>query len=148
MDIVHCCAQQIVVAEIRPDDVSSYFLLLQENRQDAEHFACEQTDFPEEVKTVLYGIWYEHKLAGGLHITRYADCAEFGYWVGKEYRQKGLATNAARAVVEGLLRERRSVKARVRQDNPFGPISRRVLEKVGLRITGQDATHFFFAVEG
>ena len=56
--------------------------------------------------------------------------AQFGYWLGEEHWHKGLATAAARAMVEHL----RAAKAFARLEAPvfaWNPRSMRVLEKVG-----------------
>ncbi len=51
------------------------------------------------------GIWFEGQLAGGLvchYIIRESSKTEIGYWLGAEFVGKGLASRAARAVINHL----------------------------------------------
>jgi RimJ/RimL family protein N-acetyltransferase len=61
--------------------------------------------------------------------------AEIGYWVGREYWGRGVATEAARRVVD-LAFEHFGVWRVWATCAPQNPASRRVLEKVGMRHEG------------
>jgi RimJ/RimL family protein N-acetyltransferase len=79
-------------------------------------------------------IIYQGRVAG--HISSYVEAGrlEIGYWLGKEFWRKGLATLALTrflAEVNGA----RPIYARVAEDNLA---SRRVLEKCGFQIIGND----------
>jgi RimJ/RimL family protein N-acetyltransferase len=82
------------------------------------------------VKTVVV----DGQVAG--HVLSYVESgkAEVGYWIGKEYSGKGLAT---RALAEFLARVNRTrpIYAHVARDNAG---SRRVLEKCGFAIVGKN----------
>jgi RimJ/RimL family protein N-acetyltransferase len=63
------------------------------------------------------------------------DRTEVCYWLGKEFWGQGVATRALSNFLSDHLTAR-PVYARVAQDNPG---SRRVLEKSGFRVIGEDA---------
>lgn len=80
-------------------------------------------------KTILYA----GQVAGNIVSFEYLGQPTIGYWLGKDYWGKGIATKA----VDEFLRDLtvRPVYARVAKDNIA---SRRVLEKCGFRICGED----------
>lgn len=76
----------------------------------------------------------------GLHIDTGNRVAELGYWLGKEYRGNGYATEAARAMVDHAFRvlELERVYA---SHFPGNPASGRVLQKLGMRREGRLRGH-------
>lgn len=86
-------------------------------------------------KTINKTILYNGQVAGS--VQSYVD-EDFGhrevtYWLGKQYWGKGIATRGLATYLEQITE--RPLYARVAKDN-IG--SRRVLEKCGFRITGED----------
>ena len=69
----------------------------------------------------------------GLH-RRESGAVELGYWIAREHWGRGIATEAARAVVEIA----RALRLRALEAGHFldNPASGRVLEKLGFRPTG------------
>jgi RimJ/RimL family protein N-acetyltransferase len=76
----------------------------------------------------------------GAHARRTGD-VEFGYWIGRPFWGRGLATEAACAVAEEA-RALGSLRAGHFVDNPA---SGRVLEKAGFRYTGAVELRFSLA---
>jgi len=85
----------------------------------------------------FFGAWQDGKLTGvvGAHLHG-SERIEIGYWIGRAFQGKGLATEAAGAVVAALKREfpGRRIIAECRPENLA---SWRVLEKLGFRATGE-----------
>lgn len=75
-------------------------------------------------------------LAGiiGAHL-REDDAVEIGYWIGRAFRRRGVATEAARGLIERLEQRlpQRRIIAECRPDNAA---SWQVLAKIGFRPTG------------
>jgi RimJ/RimL family protein N-acetyltransferase len=71
----------------------------------------------------------------GLRIERDQERAELGYWIGKPFRGRGLASEAARALLDHAFSalELERVYA---SHFPWNPASGRVLEKAGLKREG------------
>jgi RimJ/RimL family protein N-acetyltransferase len=80
-------------------------------------------------QTVLYG----GQVAGNLVSFVLDGEREVGYWIGKEFWGRGVATRALQAFLEQI--ETRPLYAHVARHNLA---SRRVLEKCGFRVTGDD----------
>ncbi|MFK8253288.1 GNAT family N-acetyltransferase [Ancylobacter terrae] len=64
---------------------------------------------------------------------------EIGYWLGEPYWGRGLATEAARAVIDYAFGERR-LEALTASARVVNPASRRVIEKCGFQWTGAGLT--------
>jgi len=84
------------------------------------------------------GIWLRGRLAGGV-VCWYEDrrnrSAEVGYWLGREFTGRGLATRATRLVVEHLFAERSLHRVEMQCGIDNAP-SRRVPERLGFRLEG------------
>ncbi len=89
----------------------------------------------------LKAILFNGEVAGNIVCFEQLGEREVGYWLGKEYWGKGIATKA----LEGFLKEIkiRPLYAHVAKHN-IG--SRRVLEKCGFTIAGED--RFFSEIFG
>lgn len=61
--------------------------------------------------------------------------AEIGYWMGKEYRNKGYMTNALRKVIEIFFSEYKLVRVCACHD-PINPNSGKVMLKAGMELEG------------
>lgn len=81
------------------------------------------------LKTILFG----DQVAGNIVSYKMEDDVEIGYWLGRNYWGKGIATQALTALV--ALIATRPLYAHVAKHN-IG--SRRVLEKCGFVICGED----------
>lgn len=88
-------------------------------------------------KTVLFN----GKVAGNMVCFEQLGEREVGYWLGKEYWGKGIATRALEQFLKQI--ETRPLYAHVAKQNIA---SRRVLEKCGFTISGQD--RFFSQILG
>ena len=101
------------------------------------HWATIMEDESVQLQTILF----DGEVAGNIVCFQQLGEREVGYWLGKEYWGKGIATRA----LEGFLKiiETRPLFAHVAKHN-IG--SRRVLEKCGFRIVGED--RFFSEVFG
>lgn len=80
-------------------------------------------------KTVLFN----GKVAGNMVCFEQLGEREVGYWLGKEYWGKGIATRALEQFLKQI--ETRPLYAHVAKQNIA---SRRVLEKCGFTISGED----------
>lgn len=80
-------------------------------------------------KTILF----DGQVAGNILGFELFGQPTIGYWLGKEYWGKGIATRAVAAFLDQLAA--RPVYARVAKDNVA---SRRVLEKCGFAVVGED----------
>ena len=84
----------------------------------------------------FFGVWADGRLAGvvGAHLLG-VERIEIGYWIGGAFQGKGVATEAAGALITALQVKYpgRRIVAECRPDNIK---SWRVLEKLGFRPTG------------
>jgi RimJ/RimL family protein N-acetyltransferase len=105
-------------------------------RRDAEQFleaCCESAKCGHAV----FAIEFDGKFAGcvGLHPNVDHCRAELGYWIGKPYWGKGIATEAAREVVHWGF-EKQSFNRIYAGCFPENAGSMRVLEKLGFKFEG------------
>jgi len=88
------------------------------------------------------GIWARESAAlvgvVGLHLRGRGDL-EIGYWVGRDFRGQGYASEAAAAAL-GLAAEALPRRRAVAECRPENRASWRVLEKLGFRPTGERGT--------
>jgi RimJ/RimL family protein N-acetyltransferase len=90
-----------------------------------------------EGEEIVFAILHDGALIGCAgYMPEENGCAEFGYWIGKPYWNRGFATEAVRAVAEHAFAssEIRSLTAGHFADNPA---SGRVLEKLGFAPAGE-----------
>jgi len=101
------------------------------------HWTRTVTDTSVQIKTILFN----GEIAGNIVCFDQLGEREVGYWLGKDYWGKGIATQA----LEEFLREieTRPLYAHVAKHN-IG--SKRVLEKCGFTIVGED--RFFSEIFG
>ncbi len=93
------------------------------------HWAKIMTDETVILKTILYN----DQIAGSIVSWDMLDEREVGYWLGKEYWGKGIATEALAEYI--TIVKTRSLMAHVARHNVG---SRRVLEKCGFTVIGED----------
>ena len=93
------------------------------------HWAKIMSDASVTLKTILF----EDQVAGSIASFELLGEREVGYWIGKEYWGKGIATQAL-AEFLGYVKMR-PLYAHVAKHNIA---SQRVLEKCGFEVTGED----------
>jgi len=91
-------------------------------------------------------IEHEGQCAGGAGVFRRTPKAdwELGYWIGKPWQGKGLATEVGRALM-GFAREDVAAGKVIAAHAADNPASGRVLEKLGFRYTGERDAHWAMA---
>ena len=104
------------------------------SREDAEEWVANASI---SVDGATFGLYNRNdgRFLGACGLDRRDRALELGYWLGEPHRNRGLATEAARAAIDfGFTQMRREeLFASVRVNNPA---SRRVLEKCGFQWTG------------
>jgi RimJ/RimL family protein N-acetyltransferase len=101
--------------------------------RDREAFDAHWTKIMADKKVILKAIIFNGQLAGHLVSWEMEDGREVGYWLGREFWGKGIATEALRQFL-GVVKTR-PLFAHVAKHN-IG--SRRVLEKCGFIVIGED----------
>jgi RimJ/RimL family protein N-acetyltransferase len=100
---------------------------------DRDAFMAHWTKVLQSESNVIKTLLVDGQVAGSLlHFDLFGQPA-VAYWIGKAYWGRGVATKALAAFLEQI--ETRPLYARVAKDNIA---SRRVLEKCGFTITGED----------
>jgi RimJ/RimL family protein N-acetyltransferase len=102
-----------------------------------EHWAKIVADQSIQIKTILF----KGDVAGNIVCFEQLGEREVGYWLGKEFWGKGIATRALEEFLKII--KTRPLYAHVAKHN-FG--SKRVLEKCGFTIVGED--RFFSEIFG
>lgn len=101
------------------------------------HWSKTMADDSVVLKTILF----DRNVAGNMVCFDQLGEREVGYWLGREYWGKGIATRALRQFLEQI--QTRPLYAHVAKQNIA---SRRVLEKCGFSISGED--RFFSQILG
>jgi RimJ/RimL family protein N-acetyltransferase/quercetin dioxygenase-like cupin family protein len=113
--------------QLDPEAASMAGFSPRDERSFMSHWARVLEDESVFKKTILFG----DEVAGNVVSFILSGRREVGYWIGKEYWGRGVATQALAAFLD--LEERRPLYAHVAIGNAS---SIRVLEKCGFRITG------------
>ena len=137
----------IVLRPLREEDIEPIFNACQDptisaftrvpypyDRELAEEFVRGSDIAYRAHQGVVFAIEYQGAFAGtiGLHSIQLTDhCAEIGYWIEKSHREKGIATEAVKALLNFALNiaEFRRIEAMADFDN-FA--SQRVMERAGM----------------
>lgn len=106
-----------------------------------EGFMAHWTKIMADESVLLKTILFNDEVAGNIVCFEQLGDREVGYWLGKEYWGKGIATQALREFLKSI--ETRPLYAHVAKHN-IG--SRRVLEKCGFIVSGED--RFFSQILG
>jgi RimJ/RimL family protein N-acetyltransferase len=101
--------------------------------RDREAFDAHWAKIMADSSVILQTILYEGMVVGNIVSFEIAGAREVGYWIGREYWGKGIATQALTAFLN--LVQARPLYAHVASHNLA---SIRVLEKCGFIITGED----------
>lgn len=99
---------------------------------------------------IAWGILYQGQLCGIISlegITRMLravrlDTAELGYWIGKDFRNKGLMTEAAKAVIQFAFDKLQLHRITIGHFSE-NPCSERVIQKLGFRLIGEGKEYAF-----
>ena len=101
--------------------------------RDREAFMAHWIRILADESNILKTILYDAQVAGNIVSWEQSGAREVGYWLGREYWGKGIATRALAAFLEQVTT--RPLYAYVAKHNLA---SIRVLEKCGFIITGED----------
>lgn len=101
--------------------------------RDEAAFTAHWTRLLTEATTIVRTILFEGQVAGNVGCFVHGGRPEVGYWIGREYWGKGIATGALAAFLEEV--PIRPLYAGVAQHNAA---SLRVLEKCGFIIVGEE----------
>ena len=102
--------------------------------RDRESFMAHSARIMADESVIYKAITFEGQVAGSIVSWEMAGEREVGYWLGKEYWGKGIATQALADYVK--LVTQRPLSAHVAQHNVG---SRRVLQKCGFQVIGEDS---------
>ncbi len=137
----------LILRPLREADIDPIFLACQDptisaftrvpypyDRELAEEFVRGSDISYRAHQSVVFAIEYEGAFAGtiGLHSIQLTDhCAEVGYWIEKSHREKGIATQALKGLLDFALNiaEFRRIEAMADFDNSA---SQRVMERAGM----------------
>ena len=101
--------------------------------RDYDAFMAHWTKTMKNEKNIVLVVLYNNQIAGSLMNWEMAGEWEVGYWYGREYWGKGIATQALKEYISTV--QTRPLYAHVAKQN-IG--SRRVLEKCGFKVIGED----------
>ena len=101
--------------------------------RDREAFMAHSARIMSDESVIFKAILFDGQVAGSMMSWVMEGEREVGYWLGKEYWGKGIATQALAQYVESV--RTRPLYAHVARHN-IG--SRRVLEKCGFKVIGED----------
>src|SRR5688500_11499124 len=137
---------KLLLRDVLPDDLPIFF----EHQLDKEasHMAAFTAKDPTDLEAfmahwhkilaidtcIIKTILFNGQVAGNVWSYEEEGRPGVTYWLGREYWRKGIATRALKELLAHHSRKR-PMYARVAKDNPG---SRRVLEKCGFRIVGED----------
>jgi len=102
--------------------------------RDREPFMAHSARIMADPSVIYKTILFDGRVAGSIVSWEMAGEREVGYWLGKEFWGKGIATQALADYVK--LVKQRPLYAHVAQHNVR---SRRVLQKCGFQVIGEDS---------
>jgi RimJ/RimL family protein N-acetyltransferase len=133
---------EVLLRDVREEDLANFF----EHQLDPD--AARMAAFPSRDRPAFMAHWarilsdetvikktilFDGRVAGNVVCFEQAGERDVGYWIGKEYWGKGIATRALSTFLDIV--EQRPLYARVAKHNIA---SRRVLEKCGFELIGED----------
>jgi RimJ/RimL family protein N-acetyltransferase len=101
--------------------------------RDRESFMVHWAKIMRDESNILKTILFDNQIAGNIVSWKAEDEWEVGYWIGREYWGKGIATKALTQFLDMV--KSRPLFAHVARHNVG---SRRVLEKCGFKVIGED----------
>jgi len=111
--------------------------------RDKDAFMAHWAKIMAAESNILKTIVFDGQVAGNIVSWEGAGEWEVGYWIGKEYWGKGIATQALLLFLD--LVKTRPLYAHVAKHN-IG--SRRVLEKGGFKVIGEEPEEFILKLDG
>ena len=133
---------EVLLRDVREADLPTFYM------QQLDPQAAEMAAFPARAREPFIKHWttimadktntlktivFDGQVAGNIVSWDQDDRREVGYWLGREFWGRGVATRALRSMLACVTR--RPLYAHVAKQNLA---SRRVLEKCGFRIVGSD----------
>ena len=125
--------------QLDPDATAMAAFPSREREAFMAHWAKIMADQSNIMKTIMF----DGQVAGNIVSWEGSGEWEVGYWIGKEYWGKGIATKALLLLL-GLLKTR-PLYAHVAKHNVG---SRRVLEKCGFKVIGEEPEEFILKLDG
>jgi len=111
--------------------------------RDRDAFMQHWTKIMADPSNILKTILFDGQVAGNIVSWENSGEWEVGYWIGKEFWGKGIATQALLLFLD--LVKTRPLYAHVAKHNIA---SRRVLEKCGFRLTAEELEEFILKLGG
>jgi len=111
--------------------------------RDRESFMAHWAKIMADESNILKTILFDGQVAGNIVSWEGSGEWEVGYWIGKEYWGKGIATKALAALLGHV--KMRPLFAHVARHNIA---SRRVLEKCGFMVIGAEPEEFILKLDG
>jgi RimJ/RimL family protein N-acetyltransferase len=105
--------------------------------RDENAFMVHWTKILDDKNIIKQAIFFDGRVAGNIVCFEMCGKREVGYWIGKEYWGKGIATRALSLFLEYV--KTRPLYAHVAKHNIA---SYRVLEKCGFAVIGEDSQSF------
>jgi len=133
----------VLLLDVTEDDLPVFFIHQQDpdacwmtafQPRDKEAFLAHWARIFADATVLKRAIWLDGQLVGNIASYLMDGKREVGYWIGKEYWGKGIATRALAALL--LEDKTRPLYAHVAKRNPA---SKRVLEKCGFETIGEDS---------
>ena len=135
-------ANDVQLRDVKEDDLPIFFkqqldpeatAMAAFPARDKESFMKHWTKIMADDSNILKTILFDGQVAGNIVSWEGSGEREVGYWIGKEYWGKGIATKALAAFLGHV--KTRPLYAHVSRHNVA---SRRVLEKCGFTVTRED----------
>ena len=143
---VNIKTKRLLLRKLSIDDASSLFELgeLGQTLQEAQEYMKAMVADYNDPKYYHWGIYLDGRIIGRVKVNELSDrdhFAQLGYGIALSYRNKGYMTEAVSAVAEFLLSETciHRIYVEIRANNRA---SRRVAEKVGMKLEGCLRSHF------
>jgi len=111
--------------------------------RDRESFMAHWAKIMADESNILKTILFDGQVAGNIVSWEGSGEWEVGYWIGKEYWGKGIATKALAALLGHV--KMRPLFAHVARHNIA---SQRVLEKCGFKVIGAEPEEFILKLDG
>jgi RimJ/RimL family protein N-acetyltransferase len=128
----------IAIKLLNIDDAIQLYALIDESRSGLTNLTWSKNSTLEttldflkykiEIKDKVYGVFYENKLAAVLELRKKDDMLELGYWVGTQYRGKGIMKVAVKNLVDNEVKSN-TITAHIREGNKA---SYQILQYAGL----------------
>lgn len=145
MDQKEISAEDVILREVIDSDLPILFenqldpaanymaAFTAENPADREAFIAHWAKIRANERNIIRTILFDGKVVGSISNFEMFGKSQIGYWIGKEYWGKGIATKAVLALLDIVTA--RPIYAQAAKDN-LGSI--RVLEKCGFKVIAHE----------